>query len=294
MRETATILIVDDTESNIDILVELLGDEYDVIVAMSGERGIKIANTKKIDLILLDIVMPDMDGFETCKNLKNNEETKHIPVIFITAKTDEESIEHGYDVGGIDYVTKPFKLKELRAKVKTQIQLKFFIQHLEYISSYDQMTGIYNRRKFFEMSEKLFNAKKEDIFAVMIDIDNFKDINDKYGHPDGDKVIKAGTKTISNLLDSHSVFGRLGGEEFAIICANTSFSEVEKKVELLRAEVEKLEVIADNSDVIRFTVSCGFSKLTPDIYKIDELLKHADTALYKAKENGKNKVMFRN
>ena len=125
-----TILVVDDTETNIDILIELLSN-YNVAVALNGERAIKIANKKKIDLILLDIMMPIMDGYETCKRLKSDDNTKDIPIIFITAKVDEHSIEYGYDVGAIDYITKPFKPKELIARVKTQLKLKSLIDNLE-------------------------------------------------------------------------------------------------------------------------------------------------------------------
>ena len=126
-----TILVVDDTEINIDILVELLGDDYDILVALSGERAIKIATKKEIDLILLDIMMPDMDGYETCEVLKASEDTKGIPIIFITAKSEEDSINRAYEVGGADYVTKPFKIKELQARVNTQLDMQQLISELE-------------------------------------------------------------------------------------------------------------------------------------------------------------------
>jgi len=129
-KNMPTILVVDDTETNIDILIELLSD-YNVAVALNGERAIKIANKKNIDLILLDIMMPIMDGYETCKRLKSDNKTKDIPIIFITAKVDEQSIERGYDEGAIDYITKPFKPRELIARVKTQLKLKSLIDNLE-------------------------------------------------------------------------------------------------------------------------------------------------------------------
>ncbi|MCK5686469.1 response regulator, partial [bacterium] len=223
---TPTILIVDDTKTNIDILLELLSDDYELMVALDGKSAIEIAGQEDIDLILLDIMMPGMDGFETCMILQENKSTKDIPVIFLTAKTDEESIAKAYDVGGLDYVTKPFKVKELLARVKTQLKLNFLIEHLEYISSYDAMTGIYNRRKFFELSEEKFKTQKDTLFAVMIDIDKFKAINDAYGHPLGDKVIKLVTKTIGEFFGEEAVLGRLGGEEFAIVYNSHSFETV--------------------------------------------------------------------
>jgi len=126
-----TILIVDDTETNIDILLEYLDDEYDVVVALDGESGLNIVSQEKIDLILLDIVMPGIDGYEVCKILKSNDETKNIPVIFITSSTDNEAIVKAYDVGGIDYISKPFKSRELLARVKNQLELKSLIDTLE-------------------------------------------------------------------------------------------------------------------------------------------------------------------
>lgn len=119
-----TILIVDDTETNIDILVELLGDEYDILVALDGKSALEIAKEERVDLILLDIMMPEMSGFEVCEALKKDDKTRYIPVIFITAKSDDDSIDEAYEVGGIDYVLKPFRPRELRVRVKTQLRLK--------------------------------------------------------------------------------------------------------------------------------------------------------------------------
>ncbi len=119
-----TILIVDDTETNIDILVELLGDEYDILVALDGKSALEIAKEEIVDLILLDIMMPKMSGFEVCEELKKDDKTRNIPVIFITAKSDDDSIDEAYKVGGIDYVLKPFRPRELRVRVETQLRLK--------------------------------------------------------------------------------------------------------------------------------------------------------------------------
>jgi len=158
-----TILVVDDTETNIDIMLELLSDEYDVVVALDGTSAFDAVNNNEIDLILLDIMMPGIDGYDVCHRLKQSEKSVNIPVIFITAKDDEESIAKAYSAGGDDYVSKPFKPLELLARIKTQLKLKELISHLDYISSYDEMTAIYNRRKFFELGEKRFAQSKESI-----------------------------------------------------------------------------------------------------------------------------------
>ena len=288
-----TILIVDDTEINIDILLDLLGDDYDVSVALDGENALEIANEEPLDLILLDIMMPKMDGYEVCRLLKTNDNTKDIPVIFITAKTDEDSIETAYEVGCADYVTKPFKPRELIARVKTQLNMKLLIENLEFIASHDQMTGIYNRRKFFELAEKKFLQKQDNLYVAMMDIDKFKLINDTYGHPTGDLVIKAITKTISGFIESESIFGRLGGEEFAIMCNHESLEDTLKNIERIRSMVERCEVIAENKEIIKCTISTGCTKMTKETLNLDSLLKEADLALYEAKGSGRNKSIFR-
>ena len=144
-----------DTRANIDILVSIL-EEYDVLIALDGETAIEIAQEEAIDLILLDIEMPTLNGFETCHRLKGSDKTKDIPIIFITARDDEASIEKAYENGGLDYVTKPFKPRELLARVKTQLKIKHLIAYLDNLSSYDSLSQLYNRRKFFECATSLF------------------------------------------------------------------------------------------------------------------------------------------
>jgi diguanylate cyclase (GGDEF)-like protein len=288
-----TVLIVDDTKTNIDILLNLLGEKYDIVVALDGESALETVEESSVDLILLDIMMPNIDGFEVCRRLKSNENTSDIPVIFLTARDDEESIERAYEIGAIDYITKPFKPIELLARINTQLRVKELIEHLNFISSYDEMTGIYNRRKFFELSEKKFAQNRNDMYAVMIDIDKFKNINDNYGHPMGDRVIKLVTKTISYFISGDAVFGRLGGEEFGIVCNYSSSSSVVDNIEKIREAIENLEIISDNGDSIKFTISEGVAKASPETKNLDELLKYADMSLYEAKGLGRNRVIFR-
>lgn len=288
-----TILIVDDTETNIDILLELLGEKYDVIVALDGVSALEIVDENQVDLILLDIMMPQIDGYEVCGRLKSKESSLNIPIIFITARDDENSIEKAYEAGALDYITKPFKAIELLARVNVQLKVKELINHLDFISSYDEMTGIYNRRKFFELSEKKFVQNKSDLYAVMIDIDKFKNINDNYGHPMGDNVIKLVAKTISKQLSDDAIFGRLGGEEFAIVCNYSSSSGVVENIEKIREAIENLEIISDNGDSIKFTISEGVAKASQETKNLDELLKYADMSLYEAKGLGRNRVIFR-
>ena len=296
MTEEHTILVVDDTKSNLNMLAGLLSD-YDVLMARDGESGIEIANEEAIDLILLDIMMPGIDGYETCKILKESDKTKDIPIIFLTSMTDEVSIKKAYDVGGMDYVTKPFKVEELLARVKTQLKIKSLINDLEFMAFHDPMTGAYNRRKFFELGYDKINNNKENLFAVMLDIDKFKNVNDTYGHSTGDEVIKAVVNTIINSIEEDKVFGRLGGEEFAIVGNYKDKESVIQNTEEVRQAIEKLEVISE-TNTIKFTISSGISQYSAsdkdNVESLDYLLAKADEALYEAKETGRNKVVFRN
>lgn len=289
---TKTILIVDDSISNLDILSELL-IEYDVIDTTSGADALEIVKEEKIDLILLDIVMPEIGGYEICEILKSNPDTKDIPIVFLTAKTDEDSIEKAYEIGGNDYIAKPLKPKELLARVKMQLELQSLIQNLEYMSSYDSMTNIYNRRKFFELAEYKFDSQKDNLFAVMIDIDSFKNINDTYGHDIGDNVIKTIIKTIQSILPEDSVFGRLGGEEFAIVCNHENETKLYDLIELMRKKVDESALDVEN-ETIHFSISVGIAKYQDGTNALDELLKEADKLLYEAKDTGRNKIIFKN
>ncbi len=285
-----TILVVDDTESNIDMLLAILKD-YDVIPSTSGKDAIGVVENENIDLILLDIMMPEMDGYEVCTILKSKKKTSQIPVIFITAKSDEESIEMAYKVGGIDYVTKPFKPRELLARVRTQLQLREMMADLDYLASRDGMTGIYNRRKFFELSIAQIEQSNQ-IYGVMIDIDNFKEINDTYGHQVGDEILIGITNSISSNLEEDDIFGRLGGEEFAIIAKRESKDRAVELMEHIKEEISKVEVKSEDGVVVKATVSIGVSeKIEGD--NADTLLKRADSALYTAKGEGKNRVRLR-
>ncbi len=293
MKIKSTILIVDDTETNIDVLLELLGEKYDVLVAVDGKTALDLANQEKIDLILLDIMMPEMDGYEVCERLKSSEETQNIPVLFITAKTDEDSIEKAYDIGGSDYITKPFKPRELLVRIKTQLKLKELINHLDFIATHDEMTGIYNRRQFFNLATQRFKESKKNLYAVMIDIDKFKEINDNYGHSIGDKVIKIIAKIIAENIPEGAIFGRIGGEEFALICNVDSKAIIMHNIELIREKIEEDETKADDGTVVKFTISEGISKAKTKTKTLDDLLKEADIALYEAKGSGRNQVIFR-
>ncbi len=287
-----TILVVDDTPGNIDMMLNIL-KEYDVIPATSGEEALFLLKRETVDMILLDIMMPSMDGFEVCRRLKADEATREIPVIFITARNDLDSIEKAYDAGGVDYVTKPFRPRELMARVKTHLHLREVIGKLDYLATHDSLTGLYNRRKFFELARKLYNSGKGIVFAVIIDIDHFKRINDCYGHYSGDLVLKAVTKTIGAMMPKQSVLGRVGGEEFAALINACTMDDMQQLIDSIRVTVSELIISIGGGAGLSCTISSGVARTGDGTASLDDLLRRADAALYEAKQSGRNRTIFR-
>ncbi len=291
-----TILIVDDTISNLDILMELL-DEYDLIDATNGKDALEILSTEHIDLILLDIMMPEMDGYEVCSRIKSQDDTKNIPIIFITAKTDEESISKAYDVGGSDYIRKPFFPKELFARIKKELRLEEVISELKYLSVIDPLTKLYNRRFFIDSSKTVLELAKRErtpLSLMMIDIDKFKNVNDTYGHQVGDEVLKLLAKIMKSRQRKSDMSCRYGGEEFVVLLPNTSIEEAESVAEELRESVEQSHFELSMKESVKFTISIGLSTVQLENEgSIEKVLKRADDALYEAKESGRNRVQVK-
>lgn len=288
-----TILVVDDTVENLDVLEELL-QEYRVIDATNGKDAIALVKQQKPDLILLDIMMPNMDGYEVCQILQDDEETKHIPIIFITAKIDEKSIEKAYDLGAADYITKPFLPKELLARVKKELRIQSLIEKLEELASTDTLTKLYNRRFFYESAIKTIEYAKRNkhlLSLIMLDIDHFKQVNDTYGHSAGDEVLKELAQIMKNIQRKSDTIVRLGGEEFAILLPDTSKEQAFEVAQKLRQTIEKNQVLLSDGNIVHFTVSLGVSSVqTEKEINIEAALSRADKALYRVKEGGRNNV----
>ena len=295
------IMIVDDTLSNIDILVELLSDQYTVKVALDGESALEIAHEEKLDLILLDIVMPEMDGYEVCQRLQADDKTNTIPIIFITAKSDEASIEKAYDIGGVDYISKPFKLKELKAKVRRELKMQDLICHLEsvqeelrHLSSLDPMTKLYNRRYFATASDQMFNLSKRNktpLSVIMLDVDKFKNFNDTHGHQVGDDLLIAFAAALQALTRKSDMVCRYGGEEFIILLPDTEIEGARSIAEKIRIGVTAIAICISDQQAIKFTVSVGISEVKHDQdNNIEASAGRADKAMYAAKRSGRNKV----
>ena len=291
MSDTQTILAVDDMKENLDIILDIL-NEYDVIAVKSANEALAILENEKISLILLDIVMPEINGIDLCQIIKSQSSTKDIPVIFTTSQDDEDSISNAYEAGASDYVCKPLKRRDVIARVNTQLKLRKIIEDLEFLASRDTMTGIYNRRKFFELATILFNESNDNFFLATIDIDYFKRVNDNFGHDAGDFVIKRITEIISAQLPQDSIFARVGGEEFIVIFFEEDSQKALSFFENVREIISK-ENIVYNGNVINSTISIGLVQKNDKNNEIDEVIKKSDIALYEAKRTGRNRIIYR-
>ena len=290
-----TILVVDDMTTTLLLLHDLLKDTYEVKIAKSGTKALEILESPNdIDLILLDIEMPDINGYDVCKRIKNNETIKNIPIIFITGRTSQEDEEYGLNLGAIDYITKPFNKAIVKLRIKNYLDLKIKNDMLEKLSMYDGLTNIRNRRFFDETFEKTFNEIKRDkksLAVLMIDIDFFKPYNDNYGHGQGDETLRKVAKALEKTIKRPSDFvARYGGEEFVILLKDINKDGVEAVANNLLNAVRELKITHEFSKIEKYvTVSIGasFYNSSSDITKLELLLK-ADETLYNVKNSGRN------
>jgi diguanylate cyclase (GGDEF)-like protein len=291
------ILVVDDTPTNIQVLAEALRLDYRVRVAGSGKAAFEIiAKFGAPDLILLDVMMPDMDGYEVCRRLKQAPETKNVPVIFVTAKADMVDEEHGLRLGAVDYIAKPFHLPIVAARVRNHINLKLKSDLLESQAMLDGLTSIPNRRRFDETLENEWKRAERSgarLSLVMADIDFFKRYNDNYGHGTGDECLKKVAATLAHSIKRPSdLVARYGGEEFVMILPETDITDARAIAEHFCSSVENLHIPHEYSDVSRsVTVSAGVACVVPNADRLAaDLLKMADEMLYQAKASGRNRV----
>ncbi|AEF84446.1 response regulator receiver modulated diguanylate cyclase [Treponema primitia ZAS-2] len=290
------LLIIDDETSNLMVLNQILSSEYTVLTAKSGKEGLERAAADRPDLILLDVLMPDISGFETLVALKQSSETMQIPVIFITGLSDEADEEKGFRLGAVDYITKPFKNAIVQARVRTHSQIVRQIRTIEQLGLIDGLTNIPNRRCFDDriaLEWRRAVREKKPISFLMMDVDKFKTYNDTYGHPQGDTLLK----TIAGIFKaaakrSTDLAARLGGEEFGILLPDTDMKAALVVAEKIRSAVEAARVpTADGKTITTATISIGAVSLVPDdTHKVEEFLSTADGRLYTAKNTGRNRV----
>ncbi len=291
------VLIVDDASENIRVLAQVLKSMCKISFATNGKEALDlVASGPPIDLVLLDIMMPELDGYEVCRRLKTSEKTKNIPIIFITAMAEEEDETRGLELGAVDYITKPFSKAIVKARVRTHLELKRHRDVLENLSSLDGLTGIPNRRRFDEFIETGWRTgirEASQLSMIMIDIDYFGAYNNSYNHLAGDDCLKRVAKTLAKGLHRPTDFAaRYGGEEFSVVLPRTDLVGAVHMAEKMRKAVEDLRIIHEPSPVSDWvTISLGVASVTP--FKegtASFLIQGSDRVLFEAKRAGRNRV----
>lgn len=296
------ILIIDDSSTirhGIHLVLKQarLFDNY--FEAASAQEGLAYLDEHMVEVVICDIVMPGMDGFEFLKEMKSRESHRDIPVIMLTGQESVDKKIRGLEMGASDYLLKPFDPGELIARVRVQLkvkrlqdELKIAKQRYKELSITDYLTQVHNRRFFMELFDQEFSRAtryKTDLSVIIFDIDNFKPVNDTHGHLVGDKVLRQLADLVRVEVRNHDVFARYGGEEFVLMLPQTSSQGAAQVAEKIRARVEAASLAGLGRGAI--TISMGLATLTADsLDDAKDLVAHADTALYRAKQKGKNRV----
>jgi len=288
------VLVVDDNKLNIRLLTDILLDEdFEVCSTMNSLEVIDIAKDKLPNVILLDLMMPGIDGFQVCEQLKSNIETMEIPVIIVSAKTEGNDIKKALELGAFDYIKKPIDETEVIARIQSALRFKENQDKLKEMAMKDSLTGVYNHALLIELLEKeiaVHERIENGLAFVMLDIDFFKKVNDNYGHQSGDTILKKLAEIIDKSLRRGDILGRYGGEEFGIVLPIDDEINALSICERIRSLVENYEFNTEKG-VIHITVSMGLCyKGYDENLNSSEIIKRADTALYKAKANGRNRV----
>ncbi|MEQ9330146.1 PleD family two-component system response regulator [Thalassobaculum sp.] len=290
------ILIVDDDPANIDLLAAILEEDGEILFATSGNAALAMAESERPDIVLLDVVMPDLDGYEVCRRLKDNPATAQIPVVFITALDQETDEEAGLAAGAVDYVAKPISAPITRARVRTHMELKRHRDHLAELAYLDGLTGVANRRRFDEYAELEWRRARRHgrpVSVLMVDVDQFKHFNDHYGHQAGDACLQKVAAVLGGLVNRPAdLLARYGGEEFVCVLPETPAEGARVLAERMRAAVEGLGIAHDGAGAAGcVTISIGVATAVVDASStLEDTLARADAQLYRAKSAGRNRV----
>lgn len=291
------ILIVDDSPESIRLLSGLILDKGDVLFATSGEAGLNLARQRRPDLILLDVEMPDLSGYEVCRRLKDDPDTRDIAVMIVTSHHSSAHEVQALESGAIDFLTKPLAPAVVRARVQTQLTLKSQADALHRQAMLDGLTGLYNRAYFHEHLElewRRHQRQQVPLGFALLDVDHFKAFNDQYGHVAGDACLRRVAEALKASTRRPAEFVvRYGGEEFAIVMPNTPREEIGRFGEWICRQVQDLAIPHEGSSAAPVvTISAGLAVLvpTPDLTWSD-LIERADRALYRAKQEGRNRAM---
>jgi len=293
-----SVLIVDDEASNLQVLAHILDADYTIYTAKNGADAIQMVGKYVPDLILLDIIMPEMDGYQVLAKLKNMEATEKIPIIFVTGLSSTEDETKGLSLNAADYISKPFSPMIVKLRVRNQIQIVNHLRTIERLSLLDQLTGIPNRRSFddrikAEWKRAIRAGGYQYVSLLVMDVDNFKTYNDTYGHQQGDIALQTIACGFSKLLKRSSDFAaRWGGEEFIVLLPDTPLDGALEIAETIRKCIENTEIPNyEDGSFSKVTVSIGVSTQAPTKNPcIDAFISRADKALYDAKATGRNRI----
>jgi two-component system, cell cycle response regulator len=308
-ERTERILVVDDNVDNLEIIqARLTSRGFEVVTASDGLQALDLVRRDSPHLLLLDVMMPGMDGFEVSRRIKSDPELPFIPIILITAKGETADKVEGLDAGADDYLTKPLNFPELEARVRSMLRIKrlqdeldnknreleFANRKLRKLSITDGLTGLFNHRHIHELLRDEFERTRrsgDPLSVAMVDLDRFKQVNDTYGHPTGDVILYETARILKETAREIDMVGRYGGEEFIVVLPDTGEEEAAQFAERVRSTVGEY-VFRDDATEVRMTLSAGVAAHPgDDTDGPDHLLRRADQALYAAKENGRNQVI---
>jgi diguanylate cyclase (GGDEF)-like protein len=316
------ILIVDDVSMNIHMVKDILSDDgYLLQTATNGKEAIEKTLSDDFDLILLDVRMPDIDGFQVCKTIRKRSETKDIPIIFLTGENETKSIIKGFEAGAMDYVTKPFYATELLARVRTHLELNHsrkalkninlrLIHEIEvrkkienelrsskneyqYLAEHDNLTGLYNTRFLYQTLNRIIHSKKSDeipLSLIFMDIDNFKCVVDTYGHLNGSRVIQEVAQSILSVIEPPSFAVAYAGDEFVIVLPGYDRYKAVHQAESIREKLRSTTYLTSKNYDVHLSASFGISTYPDDTSDLTRLLILADQAMFDVKAHGKDAV----
>lgn len=298
-----TILVVDDSPDNLEVLATRLRFRgYQVDTASSGKEALEQVSQSPPDLVLLDVMMPDIDGYEVTRHIKSDPNLPFIPVILVTARDSTQDKVAGLDAGADDYLTKPLNFPELEARVRSMLRIKE-LQHeleeknkeLEQLSISDGLTGLYNHRHIQEVVHEEYERARrtgEPLSVVMLDFDHFKRVNDAYGHQVGDRVLQEMAEILRKTAREIDKLGRYGGEEFIAVLPETDAEDATTFAERVRERVARHPFAVGRAEPLQLTISAGTATYPyPGVYNPRTLVQRADQALYAAKRAGRNCVV---